>query len=77
MATDILSEPYPPFEYGSSVRWRRDAGMLLEGSVCGFREITDETVAQTTGFPLGTVLVLVEIQSGGSVEIPLEELELI
>lgn len=77
MAPDLLIRPYLPFDYGSNVRWRRPAGALLEGSICGFREITDERVAEAIGFPVGTVLALVEIQSGDSAEIPLQELELI
>lgn len=75
MATDQVTGPYPPFDYGESVRWRRNAGTVLEGSICGFREITDARTAARTGFAIGTVLALVEIQSGESVEIPLEELE--
>jgi hypothetical protein len=77
MATNQVTGPYPPFEYGASVRWRRDAGKVLEGSICGFREIFDAAPAIATELPIGTVLVLVELQSGESVEIPISELELI
>lgn len=75
MAPDQVSGPYPPFDYGTSVRWRRSAGTILEGSVCGFRQIADARTAATTGLPEGTVLALVEIGSGESVEVPLNELE--
>jgi hypothetical protein len=75
MATSKLVGPYPPFDYGTSVRWRRSAGTVLEGSVCGFREISDSQTAAATGFATGTVLALVEIHSGESLEIPLTELE--
>lgn len=75
MAADQVTGPYPPFDYGTSVRWRRSMGTVLEGSICGFREIDDSQTAALTGFAKGTVLALVEIQSGESVEIPLEELE--
>lgn len=77
MAADQLTQPYPPFDFGATVRWRRVAGPMLEGSICGFREIGDAAAAANTGFPKGTVLALVEIGSGESLEIPLEELELI
>jgi hypothetical protein len=77
MAADQVMGPYPPFDYGASVRWRRPVGAVLEGSICGFREICDARTATKTGFPQGTVLALVEIQSGESAEIPLAELELI
>ena len=59
------------------MRWRRDAGAIIEGSICGFREIGNGTAAKNTEFAAGTVLVLVETQSGESVEIPIDELELI
>ena len=75
MATSKLVGPYPPFDYGTSVRWRRSAGTVLEGSVCGFREIGDAQAAAETGFAAGTVLALIEIHSGESLEIPLTELE--
>ena len=51
--------------------------MIIEGSICGFREIGNGTAAKNTEFAAGTVLVLVETQSGESVEIPIDELELI
>ena len=77
MAADQVSGPYPPFDYGTSVRWRRSNGVVLEGSICGFRQIGDTRTADRAGLATGTVLALVEIQSGESLEIPLEELELI
>ncbi len=77
MAADQVTRPYPPFDYGASVRWRRAAGTILEGSICGFREICDAPTAARTGFAQGTVLALVEIETGESVEIPLGDLELI
>lgn len=75
MATSKLVGPFPPFDYGTSVRWRRSAGTVLEGNICGFREISDVQIAAATGFAPGTVLALVEIHSGESLEIPLTELE--
>lgn len=75
MVADQVTGPYPPFDYGKPVRWQRSTGTILEGSICGFREIADARSAELTGFEIGTVLALVEIQSGDSVEIPLEELE--
>lgn len=75
MAADQVIGPYPPFDYGTPVRWRRGMGAILEGSICGFRVIEDAQSAERSGFVKGTVLALVEIQSGESVEIPLEELE--
>lgn len=77
MVAGKLSAMYEPFDYGKSVRWRRGGGTMLEGSICGFREVSSEQVAAATGFPVGTVLALVEIQSGESLEIPLRELELL
>ncbi len=77
MATDQVTKSYCPFDYGVSVRWRRDAETILEGSICGFREICDSATALKTDLPIGLALVLVEFQSGESVEIPIDELELI
>ena len=75
MAADQVTGPYPPFDYGTSVQWRRSMGAILEGSICGFREIDDARTAKRMGLTIGTVLALVEIRSGESVEVPLEELE--
>ncbi|MCD9008213.1 hypothetical protein LDO31_18645 [Luteimonas sp. XNQY3] len=75
MVADKLIEPYPPFDYGAAVQWRRSSGVVLVGSVCGFRRIEGAVAAANIGFPEGTVLVLVEIESGESVEIPSVELE--
>lgn len=75
MAADQVTGPYLPFDYGTAVRWRRSMGSILEGSICGFREIDDTRTAERMGFAIGTVLALVEIRSGESVEVPLEELE--
>jgi hypothetical protein len=77
MVAGTLTAMYEPFDYGKSVRWRRSGGTMLEGSICGFREIRNEQAAAATGYPLGTVLALVEIHSGESLEIPLNELELL
>lgn len=75
MAADQVIGPYPPFDYGTAVRWRRSMGAILEGSICGFRQIDDRQVAERMGLAKGTVLALVEIRSGESVEVPLEQLE--
>jgi len=77
MATSELVGPYPPFDYGVSVRWRKAAGTILKSSICGFREIADAHVDRHTGFSVGTILALVEIHSGENLEIPLTELEVI
>ncbi len=44
---------------------------ILRGSACGFR-VLDAKQASFTRFPEGTVLVLVEGESGAAVEIPSE-----
>lgn len=75
MASDRVTWPYPPFDFGTAVRWRRPAGPDLEGSICGFREIDNAKSAEQVGLPQGTVLVLVELASGEATEVPLNELE--
>lgn len=77
MATYQLNDSYLPFDYGSAVRWRRAGVPLLVGSICGFDVVASEERAKVLGVPLGTVLALVEENSGGAVEVALEELELI
>jgi hypothetical protein len=77
MAADQVVGPYAPFDYGASVRWRRPAQPSIEGSICGFREIQDLLSAVEAGFPKGTILALVETESGESAEIPIHELELL
>jgi len=77
MATYQVKDSYPPFEYGSAVRWRRAGVPLLVGSICGFDVVASEERAKAVGRPRGTVMVLVEESSGVTVEVALEELELI
>lgn len=77
MATYQVSDSYPPFEYGSAVRWRRCGAPLLIGSICGFDVVASEERAKVVGHPVGTVLALVEENSGGAVEVAIKELELI
>lgn len=77
MATYQVSDSYPPFEYGSAVRWRRAGLPMLIGSICGFSVVDSTERAVTKNQPIGTILALVEETSGGSLEVPLEELELI
>lgn len=77
MATYQVSDSYPPFEYGSAVRWRRSGQPLLIGSICGFDVVASVERARTLGHPLGTVLALVEENSGGTVEVAIQDLELI
>ena len=76
MAADTLNGPNPPLDYGSSVCWQRGSE-ILTGSACGFREIVSQSDAETTGYSLGTVLILVEFPDGESIEIPLTELHII
>jgi hypothetical protein len=76
MASSEIVGPFPPYDFGSSVRWRRGAATLLEGSICGFRLIRNAEQAKLSGFPEGTVLALVEGQSGDACDVPLSELEL-
>ncbi len=71
--------PYPPFEYGSSVRVRATPNPhgLAQGAVFGFREIDDLEAAEARGVPVGTLYVLVEDGAGTAFEIPAGDLELI
>jgi len=77
MAIYQVNDSYPPFEYGSGVRWCRVGLPMLTGSVCGFSVIDSSETAVAKGLPIGTVLALVEESSGGALEVPLKELELI
>lgn len=77
MVTGQMNDSYPPFEYGSSVLWRRSGQRQLIGSVCGFDVVTCEEKAKAVGYPLGTVLALVEEGSGRTFEVAIEELELL
>lgn len=77
MVTYQVNDSYPPFEYGSAVRWRRPDGQPVVGSICGFDVVASAGRASVVGYPLGTVLALVEENSGGTVEVSIEELELI
>jgi len=77
MATYQVSDSYPPFEYGSAVRWRRAEVPMLVGSICGFTVVDSAEQAASKNLPIGTVLALVEESSGGALEVPLSELELI
>jgi hypothetical protein len=49
----------------------------LIGSICGFDVVASVERSKSVGHPLGTVLALVEENSGGTVEVAIEELELI
>jgi hypothetical protein len=71
--------PYPPFEYGSSVRVRVTPNPhgLAQGSVYGFRKIDDLETAKKQGGPVGMLYVLVEDDSGAAFEIPADDLELL
>jgi hypothetical protein len=70
---------HPPFDYGSSVRVSATPSPygLSQGSVCGFRTIDDHSVAEKRGVAVGTVYVLVESESGLTMEIPANELEIV
>lgn len=50
---------------------------MLIGSICGFNVIDSADKAAAKHQPIGTILALLEEGSGGDVEVPLEELELI
>lgn len=41
-----------------------------KGSICGFRVVESETVAEKFGVPIGTLMCLVEGRDGVAVEIP-------
>ncbi|MFH1341190.1 MAG: hypothetical protein ABIL01_08255 [Pseudomonadota bacterium] len=71
--------PYPPFEYGSSVRVKVTPNPhgLAQGSVYGFRKIDDLETAKKRAVPVGMLYVLVEDNSGAAFEIPAEDLELL
>lgn len=69
------------YDYGDSVRITSSelaAAVGFEsGSVCGFREIADQGGPCKIGWPVGTILVLVEGAEGQSAEIPEEQLSLL
>lgn len=50
---------------------------MLVGSICGFTVVDSAEKAAAKDLPIGTVLALVEESSGGALEVPLGELELI
>lgn len=77
MATYQLNESYPPYEYGSAVQWRRAGAPLLRGCICGFNVVESSERAIALGVQAGTVVALIEESSGGTVEVPLSQLELI
>ena len=77
MVTDKIIQPYHPFNYGSYVCWHRTDGSILYGSICGFREIDNNQAVTFTGYDNGTKLAIVETSSGESIEVPLQQLELI
>ena len=63
-----------PFEWGSTVRLKATADKLL-ASVCGFRRVETQSVADEYNAEIGEYLVLVEFADGGSGEIPSSQLE--
>jgi hypothetical protein len=79
MVTHKIVQPYPPFEYGSSVRVRVTPNpyKFTEGSVYGFNEIDDLEIAKKRGVALGTVYLLVEDGTGAEFEVPADDLEVI
>ena len=50
---------------------------MLIGSICGFSVVDSADRANEKSLPIGSVLALVEERSGGALEVPLKELELI
>jgi hypothetical protein len=77
MASIEIVGPFPPFDFGSTVRWRQRDATLLKGSICGFRVINNSQETKSSGFAEGTVLVLVEGPSGDACDVPLSQLELV
>jgi hypothetical protein len=70
-----------PFEWGDEVRILDPAVVAEQGygvaSVCGFRVVDHESTAREFGVSLGACLVLIELPSGESLELPAGKLELI
>jgi hypothetical protein len=79
MTTHKIVPPHPPFDYGSSVRVRVTPNPhgVSQGSVCGFQTIEDRSLAEKRGVVVGTVYVLVENESGLTIEIPANDLEIV
>jgi len=71
--------PYAPFDYGSAVRVKvaPNPYEIDRGSIFGFHEIEGAKSAEEYAMPVGTVLALVESDSGAAFEIPICDLELI
>ena len=66
------------FPWGSDVRTRPGIPMDFrpceQGSVYGCREVENQSQAEASGFPVGTILYTVEFEGGDSMEIPEEYL---
>jgi hypothetical protein len=66
------------FPWGSDVRTRPGIPMEFrsceQGWVYGCREVENESQAEASGFPVGTILYIVEFEGGDSLEIPEEYL---
>jgi hypothetical protein len=77
MATYQIEDSYPPFDYGSAVRWTDKNGNVREGGICGFSKVSSKSRALVHGVQIGAVLVLVEQKSGEVAEIPVDRLTLI
>lgn len=79
MATYKIVPPLVPFDYGSPVRVTVTPNPygLSQGSVCGFQTIEDPALAEKRGVAVRSVYVLVEDDSGLTVEIPARDLEMI
>jgi hypothetical protein len=69
-----MAEQLQKFEYGEAVRVAENAPAKFHPSeivsVCGFRSIETEKQALTSGFPVQTLLYLVELGNGDAIEIP-------
>ncbi|MBL8239732.1 MAG: hypothetical protein JNM66_20070 [Bryobacterales bacterium] len=63
-----------PFEWGSTVRVKANEAKLL-ASVCGFRLVETQSVADEYSAEIGEYLVLVEFSDGDTKEIPASQLE--
>jgi hypothetical protein len=71
-----IAPPYPPFDYGSTVRAKVNPNPhgFVQGCIFGFRVV--ERIAVSGDAPSGTSVPLVENELGDSFEIPIAELDL-
>ncbi|MEM7307548.1 MAG: hypothetical protein AAF682_12800 [Planctomycetota bacterium] len=58
-----------PYDYGDLVRVEVD-GRQVRAWICGIRTVANEREAGAVGYPVGTVLYLVDYEAGDSEELP-------